>query len=175
MNKEIEFKRVDLGDGVVYEGEIENGTRFVFGKYSLPNITYIGEFNEESDMEGIGKLTTEYTDGLFTSIVNVGTFKGKTPNGFPLLNGYGADYYFLNSNSPDFEKATELNGGIKYQEGKFVDGNLHGQGTIYYNDGGKYEGGVAHGKMHGKGRKTQADGTTVLREYDNGRALFQRN
>jgi len=160
---EIEFKRVDLGDGVVYEGEIENGTRFVYGKYSFQGITYIGEFNEESDMEGIGKLSIE-KDG-FVAMIKVGTFKGKAPNGLPLLNGYGAVYFFFNGPRPK-----EI-GEIKYQEGKCVNDEFHGQGTIHYNDGGKYEGGFSHGRMHGKGIRTNADGTTISREYDNGKFI----
>jgi len=163
MAMEIEFKRVDLGDGVVYEGEIENGKRFVFGKYSFQKITYIGEFNEESDMEGIGKLSIETEE---VKIVYVGTFKGKGPNGLPLLNGYGATYMFFNGPRPK-----EI-GELKYEEGKYVDNQLHGQGIMYYNDGGKYEGEFAYGKMHGKGIRTYADGTTTPREYDNGRSIL---
>jgi len=166
MAGEITFKRVDLGDGDFFEGEIENGKRFVFGKYSTQGITYIGEFNENSDMEGMGKLILETKNG---KMVHVGTFKGTTQNGLPQLNGYGAIHSFLNSAEP--EEFKNLNGGIKYEEGKFVDNKLHGQGTIYYNDGGKYEGEFAGGRMHGKGIKTNADGTTASREYNNGRAI----
>jgi len=165
MAGEITFKRVDLGDGVVYEGEIEDGKRFVFGKYSFQVVTYIGEFNHESGMEGMGKLTLEKKDG---KMIYVGTFKGAAPNGLPLLNGYGARH-FLNIAEP--EEFKNLNGGIKYDEGKFVDDELHGQGAIYYNDGSKYEGGFAHGRMHGKGTVTKADGTTFSVEYDNGKQL----
>lgn len=159
---EIEFKRVDLGNGVIYEGEIENGSRFVFGKYSFQQITYIGEYNEESDKEGIGKLTIDMGD---KKVVTVGIFKGKAPNGLPMLNGYGATYFY------NFPVTSEDTGGIKYQEGKYVNDELHGQGTTYYNNGGKYEGGFAHGRFHGKGVRTQADGTTTLREYDNGKVV----
>jgi len=164
MAGEITFKRVDLGDGVVYEGEMENGKRFVFGKYSCPGLTYIGEFNENSDMEGMGKLTIETGGNI---VVRVGTFKGVAQNGLPLLNGYGTLY----TNIPEPEEAIKANGGTKYVEGKFVDSKQHGQGTIYYNDGGKYEGGFAHGRMHGKGIRTYADGTIASREYDNGKAI----
>jgi hypothetical protein len=162
MSKEIEFKRADLGDGVVYEGEIENGSRFVFGKYSFQKITYIGEYNEESDMEGIGKLSVETEKA---KIIHIGTFKGKGSNGLPLLNGYGSTQIIFNGPTP------KDIGDIKYEEGKYVDNELHGQGTIHYNDGGKYEGGFSHGQMHGKGIRTQADGTTTSREYDNGRSI----
>jgi len=166
MPGEITFKRVDLGDGVIYEGEIENGDRFVFGKYSFQGITYIGEFSQDSDMEGMGKLTVETKDG---KMVFIGTFKGTTQNGLPQLNGYGAKHYFLNI---AFPKKFEGMPGIKYEEGKFVDGELHGQGILHYEDGGKYEGGFAQGRMHGKGIRTDADGTTTAREYNNGRALI---
>ncbi|MCL2186139.1 MAG: hypothetical protein FWB86_09855 [Treponema sp.] len=159
----IEFKRVDLGDGVVYEGEIENGKRFVFGKYSQGTVTYIGEFNEESDMEGIGKLTLDNEE---LQLVSVGTFKGIGSNGLPILNGYGAIYYFFKGPKPK-----EV-GDIKFEEGKFVDGQLHGQGIIHYDDGGKYEGGFANGRMHGKGIRTNADGITTSREYDNGKFIL---
>jgi len=165
MSDDFEFKRVDLGNGVIYEGEIENGNRFVFGKYSLPNITYIGEFNEESDMEGIGKLSITTKDG---KIIRSGIFKGKAPNGLPLLNGSGTTYYFL-SNIP--KEMLELNGGIKYEEGLYLNNQLHGQAAIYYNDGSKYEGEFSHGKMHGKGKKINSDGSIITREYDNGRAI----
>jgi len=63
------------------------------------------------------------------------------------------------------------NNGLKYQEGKYVDYELHGQGINYYNNGGKYEGGFAHGRFHGKGIRTQADGTTASREYNNGKVV----
>lgn len=163
MANEIEFKRIDLGDGVVYEGEIGNGNRFIFGKYSFQKITYIGEYNQESEMEGIGKLSLENGGA---KIIRIGTFKGKQPNGLPFLNGYGVTHFF---NIPQSKEMAELNGGIKCEEGKYVNNQLHGQGTIYYNDGSKYEGGFAHGKMHGKGIRTQVDGTTISREYDNGK------
>ena len=166
MATEIEFKRVDLGDDVVFEGEIEDGNRFVFGKYSFQSITYIGEFNKESEMEGFGKLSIETND---VKIIYVGTFKGKGSNGLPLLNGHGTTYYFYSSTAP--KELTELSGGVKYEEGKFVDNKLHGQGTLYYNDGSKYEGGFVHRKMHGKGIFTGTDGKTSIREYDNGRSI----
>jgi len=163
MAEEITFKREELGDGVVYEGELDNEGRFVYGKYSCPGLTYIGEFNQNSDIEGMGKLTVETENG---QIVYVGTFKGAAQNGLPQLNGYGAIHYFLNVALPEEFKGMA---GIKYEEGKFVNSSLHGQGTIHYEDGGKYEGEFDHGRMHGKGIKTDADGTITSREYNNGK------
>jgi len=165
MAEGITFERVDLGEGVVYEGEIENGETFLFGKCSFQGCTYIGEFNQNR-MEGIGKMTLENENG---KIVSVGTFKSSPQNGMPQLNGYGNVHFFVNNEPEEFIKA---NGGTKSHEGQFVDGELHGQGTIYYKDGGKYEGGFVHGRMHGKGIRTKADGTSVSREYNNGRALL---
>jgi len=169
MAGEITFKREELGNGFVYEGEIENGKRFVFGKFSGPGITYIGEFNQNSDMEGMGKLTLETEDG---EIVKVGTFKGTSQNGLPLLNGFGVIHYFWNSaKQEEIEKLFGKGGGVKYQEGKFVDDEQHGQGATYHNDGGKYEGEFAHNRMHGKGIITNPDGTTFPIEYNNGKAI----
>jgi hypothetical protein len=154
MADEITFKRVDLGDGVVFEGEILNGTQFVYGKYSAPKVTYIGEFDKNSDMEGMGKLTL-VPDGQ-TIIVKVGTFRGKGANGLPLLNGIGKEYF---------------NGRLRFA-GMYVDGEQHGFGVSYREDGSKqYEGKFAHGRFHGKGVLTKEDGTTVKVEYENGKTV----
>jgi hypothetical protein len=154
MADEITFKRVDLGDGVIFEGEILNGTRFVYGKYSAPKVTYIGEFDENSDMAGMGKLTLS-PDGQ--TIVNIGTFRGKAANGLPLLNGIGEKYF---------------NGRLLFV-GMFVNGEQQGFGISYRDDGSKqYEGEFAHGRFHGKGVLTKEDGTTAKVEYENGKVVF---
>jgi hypothetical protein len=152
MSDEITFKRADLGDGVIYEGEILNEARFVYGKYSFQGITYIGEFDENSDMAGMGKLTIKNGKNI---LVSIGIFKGKGTNGLPLLNGIGTRY---------------MNGHL-HQTGMFVDDNQHGYGTTYFEDGTKYEGEFAHGRLHGKGVLTKVDGKSFGVVYENGKAV----
>ncbi len=159
MDKKIEFKREDLGDGVIYEGEIENGSRFVFGKYSFQDISYIGEFNEESDMEGMGKLSIQVSDDG-KRMIHTGEFKGKGENGLPLLNGYG-EVYFIESSGKI----------VKQFEGQFVDGKQHGQGKTYFEDGAIYTGEFEHGILHGKGTLLTSDGKILLVKYENGKAV----
>jgi hypothetical protein len=196
MADEITFKRVDLGDGHIYEGEFLNGKHFVFGKYSFPDgVTYIGEFDENSDMAGMGRLTDERSE---MPHVDIGTFKGKSPNGRLLLNGIGATYIkgslfrtgmFVDSELNGFGSEYlngqlyktgmfvdgKLNGfGSEYgiesgrliKTGMFVDGKLHGYGISYSSDG-KFEGQHVHGN-YSKGVITYADGTSVTVEFKEG-------
>ena len=52
-----------------------------------------------------------------------------------------------------------LPNGILHYEGDYVAENYEGQGTIYYTDGGKYEGAVHNDKVNGIGVWTLPDGT----------------
>jgi hypothetical protein len=172
MADEITFKRIDLGDGDVYEGELLNGKHFAFGKYSFPNgATYIGEFDKNSDVAGMGRLTIEHS-GI--THVHSGTFKGKSPNGVPLLNGIGAKYVNGSLFQTGMFVDGELNGfgseyfenGRLYKTGMFVDGKLHGYG-ISYSSVGKFEGQHVQGR-YSKGVFTDADGTSFTVEFKEG-------
>ena len=43
---------------------------------------------------------------------------------------------------------------------------MSGQGTMYYADGAKYEGGWQYNKKHGEGILTTPDGKTIKGEWD---------
>jgi hypothetical protein len=45
--------------------------------------------------------------------------------------------------------------------GEFKYDKFHGQGTLTYSDGYKYEGGFNYGKFHGQGTYTSSDGTII--------------
>jgi hypothetical protein len=55
-----------------------------------------------------------------------------------------------------------------YNGDKDTDGNKHGQGTLTFSDGGKYEGEWQHDKKHGQGTFTYANGDTYVGEYRQG-------
>jgi hypothetical protein len=55
-----------------------------------------------------------------------------------------------------------------YNGDKDTDGNKHGQGTLTFPDGRKYEGEWQHDKKHGKGTFTYANGDAYVGEYRQG-------
>ncbi len=46
-----------------------------------------------------------------------------------------------------------------------LDGKYHGQGTMTYSGGAKYEGDWKHGKRHGQGTYTWSDGVKYVGEW----------
>jgi hypothetical protein len=56
-------------------------------------------------------------------------------------------------------------GGVR-EEGRFVDGRLHGNGTRIDSSGFQFMGPFNNGKQHGKGHRYTAGGATVFGEFD---------
>ena len=53
--------------------------------------------------------------------------------------------------------------------GEKLDGKHHGQGTMTYSDGAKYEGDWKHGKRHGQGKYTFTNGVKYVGEWKDGK------
>ncbi len=114
---------INLDDGVIYEGELEDGKMHGQGRITFPDgAIYEGKF-EDDKMQGQGTIT----------FPNRVIYEGK----------------FEDDKMQDQGILKFPNGAI--YEGELKDSKQHGQGTITFPNGSKYEGGWENGKMHGQG------------------------
>ncbi|MGN1444412.1 MAG: hypothetical protein ACI4XE_11250, partial [Acutalibacteraceae bacterium] len=173
---DINFKRLELDGGDVYEGETRNGKRHGKGKYTWSDGSfYDGEWKDDRK-DGNGKQS--HPDGTCYD----GGWKDDKMDGFGVLvysnqsryeghwsegteNGHGM-LTFANGNSYDGEwKDGNENGhGIKkyinvgVYDGEWKDGDENGHGIMKYINGDVYDGEWKDGDENGHGTMTFANG-----------------
>ena len=123
-----------------------------------PNPHYVGEYNDEGKMHGIGSIKTYLFGHVHISTDNYeyeGEFNNDTITGMGIFNWSNGDSY----------------------TGEVLNGKLHGHGIFYYSSGCTYEGTWRNNCKHGSGIYYYASGDTYDGEWRNetkeGKGVFR--
>lgn len=148
---ERKIQTVDLQDGIVYTGEMEDGKLKGMGKLTLNGkLRFVGEFHDNTP-EGGGILFGE--DGSFL----VGAWHDGE------LSGYGIRVdkdspkrqYWQDGNlvgeAPKIEKPKYIAYSNGYYLGEVIDGKPSGNGKYVWNNGSTFEGTWVDGEVNGSG------------------------
>ena len=144
-------------DGSEYEGDIKDGLRHGFGKYTHSGDIYEGEWWNGCP-HGKGKYTFHNNESYEGDYTN-GKRNGKGVYTYKDGTTYDGDYK---------NGVQEGKGVIKYKlsghvyEGDFRDNMLDGQGKMMYSDGRVYSGELRRGKLHGLGVMKAANGSIIF-------------
>jgi hypothetical protein len=139
-------RRIELPNGDVYEGQVQNEARTGVGTYLWRNgHRYTGEFLDNR-MHGQG--TYVWPDGR--------TYTGR----------------FIEDRREGLGTMQWPNGN-RY-EGEFVDGARAGLGVYHWRDGTVYRGEFATDRMHGYGVKEQPGGNLELQQWAAGELVWSR-
>ena len=133
------------------------GEQTIGEKYDLfleqnynPNPNYVGEYNDDGEMHGIGSIKTYLFGHVHISTDNYeyeGDFVNGAITGTGIFNWGNGDAY----------------------SGDVLDGRLHGYGILYYSSGCTYEGTWRNNCKHGKGIYYYVSGNTYDGEWKNGK------
>lgn len=142
---------IELQDGMVYTGEIENGKLKGMGKLTVNGkLTFVGEFRD-NNIEGGGIYFGE--DGSFL----VGAWhNGKLSGyGMEIDNGSFKRRYWQNGElvgeAPEIEKPKYIAYSNGYYLGEVMNGKPSGNGKYVWNNGSTFVGTWADGEVNGSG------------------------
>jgi len=170
------MEKVNLGNGIVFEGELKNGKPYGEGKMyyvdgndSFKDGSYAFGFFDDVIING--KVNYLYHSGL----IYKGDIKNATKEGKGYLEANGVIYEgdFLDG-YPSGKGVMKVNGMV--MEGDFDKFQLNGKGKITYPTGDVHEGDFVNGKREGYGKTIYADGKIYEGEYKddvyNGKAIL---
>lgn len=148
---EHDIHTVDLQDGMVYTGEMEDGILKGMGKLTVNGkLTFVGEFRD-NNIEGGGILFGE--DGVLV----VGAWHGGKLSGFGMEidNGSFKRRYWqegkLVGEAPKIEKPKYIAYSNGYYLGEVVNGKPSGNGKYVWTNGSTFEGTWVDGEVNGSG------------------------
>lgn len=163
---DINFKRLELDGGDVYEGYFLNEKKNGHGKYIWANGDVFDGNWVDGKRTGKGRITWSNGASFDGEWKDNQMSEGK----YTFPDGEIYDGSFQNGKKEGYGKQVFPNG-EKY-EGQWHDGKKHGRGTYTWADGDTYEGDWKDGKRCGRGKviqygKVPATGETyVKRSYD---------
>ena len=147
-----------------YKNSIENKTIKILDNDNEREIYYHGDFNEEGDKNGIGKMIIINNDN--EKIFYQGIWKNDILNEGNIYYENGAEYKgkiskYLRDGQGKYISDLEV------YDGDWKEDKRDGKGEIEYKDGTKYKGDFANNKFNGNGEMKWKDGTYYKGEFFN--------
>lgn len=160
-----EKKTITYQDGSVYTGDVLDGKRVGWGKYTFSGGVYEGEWANDV-FHGHGKLTASDNSYTYEGDFADALFHGH--GRMTWANGYIYDGDWQLGKRAGQGKLIFPNGKSSYT-GSFVDGRFHGMGRFTLWDGEYYEGEFQEDKSPVYGRRIYSDGKVYEGQLQDGR------